>query len=368
MEKIIPGRQGNVVHTSIDLPAEAQLPVLEEATRALVERHESLRTRFPLRDDLPFQEVFSPGSFDIHLHVENEIDANRRLSDVEAASGFVLEAAPPCRFTVTEAGRAKRMIVEAHRIACDASLAGLLRRDLIECVKAALKDVESALPTVRWQARDYSRWEVRNAARMSRNLRYWIDTLTEAPSRPIFSDCPEDVITSQPPDVEFTFGIRTRDCSLEAAAVRHHVPPLALVLATFLVAISRFTDEDYFLVCIPFENRKYAELDQTVANLAQLVWVRSTIDRGASAEDLVRDLSARAISAFHRCEYDVTSLFEYSHKRGHEQGLAHNWWGISSGPRLRSRRSPSRRETRTDRERRCRRGRCQRRPRSPERG
>ena len=127
LDQMHPGNPFYNVNTAVRLEGELSVAALERALAAVVERHESLRTRFPVRDGQPVQEIGD--GRDVHLEQvdlgdhppeRREAEARERLR-AAAERPFDLAQGPLLRALLLRLGSEDhRLQLTLHHIVTDA--------------------------------------------------------------------------------------------------------------------------------------------------------------------------------------------------------------------------------------------------------
>ncbi|MFD5746494.1 amino acid adenylation domain-containing protein, partial [Streptomyces sp. NPDC127033] len=156
---------------------------LRRALEDLTARHEILRTRFPLRDGSPVQEILDAGRAPLDFAVVGT-EEERLADEVSAAAAetFDLEAEPPVRvrvFTV-DAEDSVVLLCMHHLIVDDWSVA-LLAEELTTAYTTRLSDrtPENTAPDLHFA--DYSAWQRGARERMGDDLAFWRNQLDGLP-------------------------------------------------------------------------------------------------------------------------------------------------------------------------------------------
>ncbi|MGH3217128.1 MAG: condensation domain-containing protein [Streptosporangiaceae bacterium] len=145
--------------------------VAETSIRAIIARHETLRTRFPAADGEPAQVVDDPDS-DWRLRVEDvtglrEQDGDdaaeregRRLLDEELTTPFDLTTGPLIRCLLIKLSDSEHLLsVTMHHIVSDSWSMGLFVRELTALYLAGGDPRRAGLAPLPVQYRDYSVWQ-----------------------------------------------------------------------------------------------------------------------------------------------------------------------------------------------------------------
>jgi acyl carrier protein len=185
-----PGAAYNV-HGRRRLVGPLDVAALEKSVRAIMARHESLRTRFPTVDGRPVQVVDAPdGNWRIDFEDlasvgDDRTDAARRLADEQAAAPFDLVRGPLFRCLLIRLADTEHVLsITAHHIVCDNWSIGLFVQEFAALYEVG-GDVERAgLPALPIQYRDYAAWQRQWLAgeALDEQVGYWRRHLAGAPA------------------------------------------------------------------------------------------------------------------------------------------------------------------------------------------
>lgn len=142
------------------------LPLLERAWRLLIDRHETLRTRFAERGANLAQLVLSSAPFSIrhvdlrHLPADQRAAEAERLGREEAATPFSSMAPPLLRITVLQHDdRYGDMLLTTHHLVGDCWSNLLLVKELCETCEALSAGREPVFAELPMQFGDYAAWQ-----------------------------------------------------------------------------------------------------------------------------------------------------------------------------------------------------------------
>ncbi|MFK7883217.1 MAG: amino acid adenylation domain-containing protein [Phycisphaerales bacterium] len=124
----------------------------ELACRALIDRHEALRTGFHESSDGPFRRLYAsdgdgPLGFDIRWH-ESHVDSPKDFASQFAREPFDLAHPPLIRFAVHRDGDQHVVLIGMHHIVTDGWSASVIRRDFIELYRSFREQVQAVLPAL----------------------------------------------------------------------------------------------------------------------------------------------------------------------------------------------------------------------------
>jgi non-ribosomal peptide synthetase component F/acyl carrier protein len=191
--QLLPGVIYNV-HGRRRIVGTLDVAIAEASVRAILRRHETLRTRFPATDGDPVQVVDDPAD-DWHIRIEdltgrglggteNVERAARRLLDEELMTPFDLTTGPLIRCLLLKLRDNEHIFgVTMHHIVSDAWSVGLFVRELIALYQADGDPRRAGLAGLPVQYRDYAVWQ-RNwltGDALEYQLGHWRRHLTGAP-------------------------------------------------------------------------------------------------------------------------------------------------------------------------------------------
>ena len=285
----------------LDLPAGTDPARLAEAWRRLVERHEILRTSFPLADE-PVQVV------------HDTVDAPLRLVDhgdgefPELASlvrPFDLATAPLARASLHRFGTGLRLFVDLHHLIVDGASLTRLFADLDALYHG------TDLPPVRHPYRDYAHWAAEGAGhdRAEQQRAHWARAFA---GRPAPAELPLDrprpgARSHAGALLDFRLGVeRTR--ALRAVAARHATTPFAVLAAAYAVFLSATTGQDDITFGMPASGRTVSGLDDAVGMFVNTVCMRLRPGAHERFAGLLDEASATARDALDHQDFPFGQL------------------------------------------------------------
>ncbi len=168
---------------------------LRSAVALMVERHETLRTRFVVEDGRPAQVVDETGSVDLGVSDlgdtpdgEREAEVHRRTAEQDAAP-FDLSQAPLLRAHLFHLdGRTSQLVVTFDHLICDGTSAEIFMAELAEAHTAlsASPPRPPELPPLEVQFADYAVWQRSwlTDEVLRSQLEWWATTLAGMPLGP----------------------------------------------------------------------------------------------------------------------------------------------------------------------------------------
>jgi amino acid adenylation domain-containing protein/non-ribosomal peptide synthase protein (TIGR01720 family) len=287
------------------LDGELDLPALQAALDSLIQRHESLRTVFPVIDGEPRQRVLPAQPW--HLKAASlppEQDAVS-VCQATAAAPFDLAHGPLLRVRLwRQAADRHVLLVALHHIIGDAASLDVLMRDLSALYRHH-RDGAPALPALSHQARDFAVAEQRRAddPRLTASRDHWLAKL--AGERPVL-----ELPTDHPRPAMRGWQGRTLDArlpgaiadGLDALARAEGVSLYVVLLALSKLLLRRWSGQDDIILGTVITGRDSAALDGQVGFYVDTLALRDTLrtdEPFATLLHRVRDTLDQAVAHRH---------------------------------------------------------------------
>ncbi|KQV30526.1 non-ribosomal peptide synthetase [Massilia sp. Root335] len=291
-----------------DLDGELDVPALQSAVDALVQRHEVLRTTYREVDGAAVQVIAPVVDSTIDYHDLRALPATQRAVTAaerllaQAHADFDLAAGPVFRITLVRMDAcAYRMLFNMHHIASDGWSVGVLIRDLGALYRAACGSGAAALAPLPVQYADYAQWQRAQLApdRYAALAGYWrgqLDQLPQLHGLPLDRPRPARITTRGAV-------IRTRaepalTRTLNALARRHEMSLFMLLQACYALLLARVSGEAEVVVGTPVAGRDRPELDALVGCFVNTVVLRNRIEPDATVEQYLGASRAMVLDAF----------------------------------------------------------------------
>jgi thioesterase domain-containing protein len=319
-DRLIPGNTSLNLAVRWRLEGDIAAQTVERALSMLIERHETLRTRFVLEGGEPIQVVETSALFrmaEIDLRGLPEADAKaeaERLSHVEARTRFVLAAAPLLRAMLIRIREGEAMLlVTTHQTVCDGWGVGILARELAIICDALQTGKTPDLPALPlaygefalWQ-REWAESEEMAAAGESLRRTYQGVRNFELPTdfpRPDIQTMEAD-IRSRLLDRELTdrFGqtARQKGCTMFMAA-----------LAALFTVLHRYSGESELNVGTQVAGRGEVEVENLIGYFINTLIFRIKLDDDPSFEELLSRASDVVMGIFDNEHLPYEKLVEF---------------------------------------------------------
>ncbi len=308
LHQIEPNRGQYNVSSATRLQGALDAGALERALRAVVQRHEALRTTFAFEGGQPVQKVHADA--ELALAVEDlgalppgarEASARSRAA-VEAAAPFDLARGPLLRARLLRLGpEAHVLLLTVHHIVSDATTQRILDHEVATLYDAFRSGEPSPLPALPLQYADYAVWQRRwfTGEVLDRQLAYWKTQLAGAS---FALDLPSD--RPRPPVMSYRGG--RRPFALPAAlrgplgelSRRRGVTLFMTLLAAFDVLLRRWSGQRDLEVGTPMTNRTRAETEGIVGFFINTLVLRAQIADDMPFEALLAQVREVCLGAY----------------------------------------------------------------------
>ncbi len=331
IDQLEPGRSTYNMPYALRVSGGLDLPAVERALGALLHRHESLRTRFPLRGGEPVQLVEPPRParlplVDLGGAGERAREAElARLSAEEAGRPFDLAAGPLLRAAVVRLGPADAaLLFTMHHVVSDAWSMGILVREFSALYDAFSRGEESRLAPLPVQYADYALWqrEWLGGETLAREVAYWRERLSGAPA---LIELPTD--RPRPPapsgagaDRGFTVGAETA-AKLAALAREEEATPFMALLAAWQWVLARYCGRDDVVVGTPVAGRSHVETEGLIGFFVNTLVLRARVSGAESFRELLRRVRQTTLEAYSHQDLPFEKLVE---ELGTERSLAYS--------------------------------------------
>ncbi|MDN3578328.1 amino acid adenylation domain-containing protein [Chitinimonas viridis] len=302
-----------------DLHGELDLPLLQQALQALVERHEILRTCYREVEGEATQLIL-PASARIAYHDLCELPSPQRPARAEAIlladakADFDLAQGPVFRTTLVRLDEhSYRMLFNMHHIASDGWSVGVLMRDLAALYRAACEGEVCELPPLAVQYADYAAWQREQLSSQRRDelLVYWREQLRDLPplhGLPLDKARPARLGTQGA-------AIRTRAAPalaarLNALAQAHGVSLFMLLQASYALLLSRVSGESEIVVGTPIAGRDRREFEALVGCFVNTLVLRNRIPQRDSFAHYLASCRGMVLDAFDHQQLPFDMLVE----------------------------------------------------------
>jgi hypothetical protein len=318
LQQLDPGSATYNMADALVLQGTLDTAALEAAWREILRRHETLRTRFALRDGLPVAEVGPvPDTPFIQIDLSGlgpaALGTAHRLAREEAARPFDLRRGPVVRGLVLQVGPAAHVLLfNTHHIACDGWSLGIWARE-IQALYTAFAVGGPLLPEPPIQYADFAAWQRRwlQGARLDTQVGYWRERLRGAPPQLVLPlDHPRPALqTHRGAAAALSLPPALAD-RLRALSRRHGASLFMTLLAAFALHLSRLSGQDDVLVGSPIAGRTRPEVEGLIGCFLNTLVLRADLVGDPSFRELLGRMRDTALGAFSHQDVPFEKVLE----------------------------------------------------------
>ena len=294
---------------ALSLTGELDEHALERSFFELVRRHETLRTRFDVKDGVPYQLIDLPQPFPLHrVDLSTLTDPGTRQNRLrehlrtEQQCRFDLAKGPLLRVVLIRlATREHSLLITMHHIVADGWSIGVMVRELSTLYASYVRGEESPLPDLPVQYADYAIWQkdwVQGDV-LQRQLRYWVERLGDAPSE---LQLPTD---RRRPAIEsfrgatLTFNISNELWQrLVKFAQSENATAFMFVLAVYQMLLARYSGQEDVVVGSPIANRPGRAIEGHIGFFVNTIVLRTQVFPSLSFRELLRRVREITLGAY----------------------------------------------------------------------
>ncbi|MDH3977782.1 MAG: amino acid adenylation domain-containing protein, partial [Gammaproteobacteria bacterium] len=298
------------------LKGELDVDCLQSAVDQVVARHETLRTRFQVREGVPVQVISEQAYVGITRHDMSVVSTETLQKAVGrlAAEPFDLSSDSLFRVHLLRLSDHEHLLLLlCHHIISDAWSSGILFRDLAAAYDAGVANGQPEWPELTVQYADYTVWQRTwlEGPELERQLQFWREALKGVPAESTLS--PD---FSRPTRQSFN-GSRHAHVLPEALATdltrlaqSESCTLFMLLFAVFNVLIFRYTGQDDLCIGSPIAGRRRSELEGLVGLFVNTLVLRTDLSGDPCFTELLAQVRKTALAGFGHQELPFEKLVE----------------------------------------------------------
>lgn len=309
LDRLAPGRTTYTMPFAWQICGVLDQTALECTLLELVTRHAGLRTTFPLRQDMPVQQIApAPASLSLSVWDLRELPAEERLSHAhgllqeEIHQPFQLDNGPLWRARLIRIDDQTHIFFFCmHHIISDGWSLSILRRELAALYRAHAAHRPSPLAPLALQYADYALWQRDwlQGEVLQEQLSYWRSQLADAPDQLLLpTDRPRGAIQS--------FRGASHSFTLSADIIKglHTLGQQAgatlfmTLCAAFQALLHRYSNQDDIVIGTPMANRNHAEIEGIIGCFVNTLALRTCFSGNPSFLDILRQVRQTVLDAF----------------------------------------------------------------------
>ncbi|MRX42080.1 AMP-binding protein, partial [Flavobacterium sp. LC2016-23] len=298
------------------LEGNLDIEALTQSFKRLVERHESLRTIFILKDGEPRQKIVEAHEFVVHIEtIDLSAAPEGRSIFVEELrhKPFDLSQWPLFRIKLLSYGaNTYDLVFVDHHIISDEWSIQILVRDLVSYYNALVLKQEVSLEPLPIQYKDYAAWQssMVKTAEFEASGSYWKNHLADAPRIELASDRPRPaVISDKGAQHHFLFSAAASE-GLKAICAASGCTLFMGVSALVYALLYRYTGQSDITLGTPVAGRNHADLENQIGLYINTLALRAQFRGDDSFNELLAHVKQVCLEGFSHQAYPFDVLVE----------------------------------------------------------
>ncbi|UGQ48691.1 non-ribosomal peptide synthetase [Massilia endophytica] len=297
-----------LIPMAVRLCGELNVPALQRAMQAIVNRHEALRTAVTGSDGCAVQEIAGEVQFELPLHDLGALPDGERASILsgilreQASLPIDLRKAPLMRGCLLRIAADEHVLsLTLHHIVGDGWSMDLLRAELSALYSAFAVGSADPLPPLPIQYADYAAWQrgPGHAGMLASQLEYWSGKLAGLPALlALPTDRPRPAVQRYecaglsfhvPADVA---------AGLKALSQRNGTTLFMTLSAAFSLLLGRYSGQTDIAFGTPIANRSRQELEQLIGFFVNTLVIRTDLDATSTVGELLAQTRRTCLEAY----------------------------------------------------------------------
>ncbi len=320
LAELEPGNPFYNIPGAIAFDGELDARALEDALRRVVDRQESLRTRFVEIDGEPRQIIDPPDAWRVRridlsaLDPAEQQQALARIRTEEGAQPFDLTVAPLMRATLVVLSPTRHVLSYViHHIVADGWSIRVWLQQAARIYNAALHGADAPLLPLPVQYKDYTLWQnaLLDQGHMTGQETYWLHRLSgELPVLSLPTERPRPAVQTYRGAVAHHRLPRGLADALVQLGRANDATPFMVLLSGLAALFQRITRQDDIIIGSPIAGRTARELDDLVGFFVNALALRLDLSGDPDVGELLHRARRVATDAYANQDFPFDRLVE----------------------------------------------------------
>jgi amino acid adenylation domain-containing protein/non-ribosomal peptide synthase protein (TIGR01720 family) len=322
LEQLEPGTAAYTKLVALRLQGKLEAEALERSLRALVERHEILRTTFRQGEGYPVQVIGTAEFFrlqredlsDLAREASEQWEAElRRFMQQEAQRSFDLAEGPLFRaILLRRSSNEHVMLLTMHHIISDGWSNAVFMRELAALYSAFVEGRPATLAPLPLQYADFASWQQQwlRSGKLEGQLDYWQRQLAGVTPLELPTDRPRPAVqTANGAEETHLLPAELMD-RLKKLSQREDVTLFMTLLAAFQVLLARYSGQKDIVVGTLIANRNRAEIEGLIGLFINALAIRVDLSDNPSFMALLKRVRETTLNAYIHQDIPFEQLVE----------------------------------------------------------
>lgn len=331
LDRLEPGNPSYSVAVRWRLEGRLRTDLLQQAWQHIIQRHEVMRTMFPLVDGQPVQRVLPRIPFKLtEIDLSDLPEAERdpecdRIGGIEARAPFDLATGPLIRVTLVRlSSETAVVLVTTHQVVSDGWSIGVMAREMGEVYAALAAGRKPDLPELTIQYGDYAQWQLEWLGRRGTEAEtsYWTQQLAGVRPFQVWPDRPRPTAPTTHGAIASLVLPRELTNSAQAMSAEHGATLFAAALAGLCATLNRFTGEPEIVIGTQVSGRDQVELEPMIGQFVNSLILRNRLTDDPTFAQLVERLRDTVADALEYRHISIERLLGMLKAEHYSQGTA----------------------------------------------
>ncbi|ASW74386.2 hypothetical protein IQ37_04790 [Chryseobacterium piperi] len=308
-----------------ELIGDFDIVYFKNALSKVIQRHESLRTIFPIIDGEPMQQIISSNEFPSVLETISYSDNDYQYEDLimqikkDNLYTFDVQKEPLLRIRLYRIDEKKSLLsINIHHIIADGWSLNIFFKDLKYFYSCELNAEESQESPLLIHYKDFSEWQFTelNEDRLERLEKFWMNefkNLDEVERLPFDYEN-----TSQTTGVakKETF-VLNKECTdaITLFSQKNEITLFSFITGILAITVSKQFKINSSYFGVPISGRLNAELENQIGYYLNTIIVKSKVPKVGNIEAFLKEIGSSILEIFDHQDYPFDLLIEQIRKR-----------------------------------------------------
>ncbi len=295
------------------------IEALQRTLRAIIQRHETLRTTIVMIDGKPMQRIAEHRDIEVPLIDLQAINENvrdteaRRLMDETTCRPFDLSKDCVLRTLLLRlSGQEHIFVVVKHHIASDGWSSAIFWREFQSLYTAFTSDGSAELPELPIQYADFASWQRDwlQGETLENQLSYWKTQLNDLSALQLPFDRPRPKTLKPRSDAQRFLIDNNTSTALKTLSRESGVTLFMTLLAAFQTLLHRYTAQEDIAIGTPIAGRNRIELEGLIGFFANTLVLRADLTNNPSFQAHLERVRKACVEAYSHQDLPFEKLVE----------------------------------------------------------
>jgi acyl carrier protein/NRPS condensation-like uncharacterized protein len=287
---------------------------MEEAFQLLIQRHESLRTSFELREGEVVQRIRPAAEIDFSVEFQEKYESEPFIEEeiqqiIQAFSKpFDLSQPPLLRVKLVKMSyREHLLFFDMHHIISDGTSIGILVRDLVSFYQG------KKISLLRLEYKDFCQWQNSSEGQetIKQQENYWLDLFKEeGPQLALFTDYERPAVQSFAGEAIY-FSLEKEIKEKIDRLIRDSGATLYMILlAVYNILLSKYSGQEDIVVGTPIAGRQHADFENVIGLFINVLAMRNFPGADKTFLQFLNEVKENTLQAYQNQQYPFGHLLE----------------------------------------------------------